>query len=102
MHLDLELDLIPDDYVLLRLDMAGMLPTEDRDILEQGPALAEESQCRNHGDRWLDEKRSLLLRVPSVIVSESQNILLNPEHALMKRVPKPSHRPFEFDERLYL
>ncbi len=32
------------------------------------------------GDRWLKEQRSVALRVPSVIVRQNWNVLINPQH----------------------
>jgi len=32
------------------------------------------------GDRWLRDRRSVALRVPSVIVPQSWNVLINPAH----------------------
>ena len=36
------------------------------------------------GDRWLIEARSLLLQLPSVLVPETWNGLVNPQHAEAK------------------
>jgi RES domain-containing protein len=42
-----------------------------------------------------------LLEVPSAIVRESANILINPAHRDAKRIAIDSVRPFTFDERLW-
>ena len=39
--------------------------------------------------------------VPSVIVPESLNLILNADHRLVSKLPKPTSRPFEFDSRLF-
>lgn len=41
---------------------------------------------RAWGDRWLAEGRSLLLEVPCVIVPETHNVLINPQHREFSRV----------------
>lgn len=48
------------------------------------------------GDRRLAEKRSLLLRVPSVLVPETWNVLVNPRHNEMGplRVTRTYNHPF--------
>ena len=51
-------------------------------------------------DRWIAEARTPLLRVPSVLVAESANLVLNVRHALAAAIPQPSHRAFAFDPRL--
>ena len=53
------------------------------------------------GDAWLASGRSALLKVPSVIVPESANILINVAHPDAKRVSIDSVRAFAFDERLW-
>jgi hypothetical protein len=40
------------------------------------------------------------LRVPSAIVAQEHNILLNPRHAGMERVLLHADDPFRFDPRL--
>jgi len=71
-HLDLTPELLPDDYVLLEIDLGGGQSVEEVKDLPLNPA--------EFGNRWLAERRTLVLQVPSVIVPESPNLLLNPLH----------------------
>lgn len=93
-HLDLPFDLLPDDYVLMEID-ADELP------LEPGPTLSEPEACRAYGDAWLTETRSTLLAVPSVIVPESHNVLINPAHPDAAGIAVAGVRPWRFDPRLF-
>jgi RES domain-containing protein len=52
------------------------------------------------GDAWIRSGRSLALRVPSVLVSDSHNILINPAHPSVARLTVDSVEPFQFDPRL--
>jgi RES domain-containing protein len=52
------------------------------------------------GTQWAKAKRSLLLRVPSAIVEQEYNILINPLHSDMKHVKLQRVDAFEFDKRL--
>ena len=52
------------------------------------------------GDAWVRSGRALALRVPSVIVEGSHNVLINPEHTTFSRLAVESVRPFGFDPRL--
>lgn len=102
-HLDLPPDLLPPDYVLANVDFTSLGEPDESDIfLEHGPTEPLTLlQSRKAGDAWLNEQRSLLLRVPSVIVPESANLLLNPVHPLAAKLPSISFRPFAFDSRLF-
>ena len=53
------------------------------------------------GDRWLEEQPSAVLRVPSVIVPQEFNYLLNPQHPDFAQLVVELPVPFLFDERLF-
>jgi RES domain-containing protein len=91
-HLDLPPDLVPNDYVLIKLDLSD-LPLEDLAALPADP--------RAFGDQWLEQLRSPVLRVPSFIVPDASNLLLNPAHLLAARAKIVSTNPFAFDPRLW-
>lgn len=52
------------------------------------------------GTRWAQEGRSALAEVPSVIVPEEANLLLNPLHADADRISVRKVRPWRYDLRL--
>lgn len=52
------------------------------------------------GSQWAREKRSLLLIVPSVIVPDEQNILINPEHPDRARLRARKVRKWLYDPRM--
>ena len=92
-HLDVPPGLLPDDYVLLRLE----LPDDSVETLSELPA-----DPGGFGDAWLAEGRSAVLRVPSAIVAESANLLLNVAHPHAVRARVVSTRRFAFDARLWM
>jgi RES domain-containing protein len=92
-HLDIPPDLVPDDYVLLTIDL-GRIPVETLSTAPPGPG--------RFGDSWLREQRTPVLRVPSFIVAESTNLLLNPAHPLAGSACIVGKRRFAFDRRLWL
>jgi RES domain-containing protein len=57
---------------------------------------------RTMGDEWLGSKNSAMLRVPSAIVPETFNILLNPEHTDAAQVQVLWHSEYPWDERLLI
>jgi RES domain-containing protein len=58
------------------------------------------ARTRTVGDKWLIGARSLALIVPSVVLPESRNILLNPQHPAAVKMRVFSRKPFTFDPRL--
>ncbi len=54
------------------------------------------------GDELLKATEALLLKVPSAIVPEENNYLVNPKHPDFKKVKIISSAVFDFDKRLFL
>jgi RES domain-containing protein len=52
------------------------------------------------GSDWVHSQRSLLLRVPSAVVEQEHNILINPGHSDIVRVTVLEVKDLEFDRRL--
>ena len=55
---------------------------------------------RETGDRWVHEQSSVVLAVPSAIVPQEMNHLLNPDHPEFRRIRIDRPQPFAFDRRL--
>lgn len=90
-HLDLPLDLLPADFALMRVQVPDG-PTAD-------PATRDETAAR--GDAWLTQASSAVLRVPSVLVPQAWNILLNPRHPDAAVAETQAIESFHFDPRLW-
>jgi RES domain-containing protein len=60
---------------------------------------------QNIGTKWLKEKNSLLLFVPTAIIPqaglEEWNVLINPAHEEMRHIFVKGIADFSFDERLF-
>jgi RES domain-containing protein len=91
-HLDLPLELLPDDYVLVRVALPDAHVNEIGDIPDDTVAA---------GDTWLAAEDTPVLRVPSVLVPHARNLLLNPLHAGRAAAAVTSIEPFRFDPRLW-
>jgi RES domain-containing protein len=94
---------LPDKYVIGSAEIPDDLA---RDVSEfelgdnwQTPLPDEQVVTRQIGDQWTRNGRSAALRVPSVIVFES-NLILNPEHPDFSRIRFVDPQPFHFDARL--
>ncbi len=59
-----------------------------------------EAATQSLGDRWLEQKREVALRVPSAVIPEEHNYLLNPRHPAYPQLAIGPPEPFAFDPRL--
>ncbi|HEX9384347.1 MAG TPA: RES domain-containing protein, partial [Gemmatimonadaceae bacterium] len=53
------------------------------------------------GQAWQQQRRSLLLIVPSVVARLENNFLINPEHPEFRQVTTSLHQPVWWDRRLF-
>jgi RES domain-containing protein len=53
------------------------------------------------GTAWARARRTAILLVPSAIVPQERNVLLNPAHADFRHIRLGSPEPFSFDPRLW-
>lgn len=58
------------------------------------------ASTRHLGDRWLDERTSLLLAVPSAVVPSERNYLVNPEHPDFMYLSIGDPQDLDIDPRL--
>lgn len=84
---------IPDDTLLYAPDLA-QLPNGWNAMPTSGAAQA-------FGRAWLEGGTELGMKVPSVIVPEESNVILNPRHPDYGRVELQIVRPFTFDGRIF-
>ena len=52
------------------------------------------------GDEWVKSSKSAVLKVPSSIIQQEYNYLINPAHQDFKKISIQSIDPFVFDERI--
>ena len=73
-----------------------------RDELPQGwDDLDDGGSATQFGTAFLQKRRHLYMRVPSVIVGEGVNLIINPEHPAYEEVKLSIVRPFSFDPRMF-
>jgi RES domain-containing protein len=53
------------------------------------------------GREWLERGETLAMRVPSAILPEENNVILNPRHPEFAQVALSVVRPFSFDQRMF-
>jgi RES domain-containing protein len=99
-HLELDETDWPRTYQLLQIEYPADLRV---DTLKPTPAKSWKTSpaaTRKVGDDWLRSDRSALARVPSVILPETWNVLLNPDHPEAKQVRILKTIRAEYDPRL--
>ena len=94
-HLELALEDFPADYAKIAIEVPDALRIERVQSLPKTAAQAVEI-----GAHWYDSGRAVGLLVPSVIVPEEHNLLLNPGHPDFERIKARPARLFRFDPRL--
>ena len=55
---------------------------------------------RPFGDKWIRDNETAILKVPSAIIKNDFNILLNPNHKDFKEIKIIDEEPFCFDSRI--
>jgi RES domain-containing protein len=95
-HLTLEARVIA--FVLITLELPGRAPLRRRTDTRPPRSLAASQEA---GHAWLEDGDTLALVVPSLIVPQEKNYVLNVAHPLFANVTVAGTEPFSFDERLW-
>jgi RES domain-containing protein len=95
--------LAPTGLSILRIDVPDDVETKTIDaasLPRNWRAYPPPQDLAVIGTEWALSNKTLLLRVPSVVVADECNVLINPSHPEGKRI-RP-HRPerFALDQRL--
>lgn len=101
-HLEIDSEDRPERFQVLRIEGPDSLSFEQIEVSSLSPNWAADmSITQTIGDRWLTEGRSLLLQVPSVLVPETWNVLVNPQHAEATSLSIVATYEHAFDLRLF-
>ncbi len=92
---------MPSRYQLLEIEVRDRILRETvSDSLLVGEWFQDIAMTRAIGDAWLRQGRAALLSVPSAIVPNSRNWLINPTHRDAARLAIVGVAKFPFDMRL--
>lgn len=94
--------LIPSDYVLMKIEVpeSSIKEFTVQELSTEWNLLPGANETQKLGDNWLMENKKLLLKVPSAVVVQEHNILINPLHKLFHKVQVKDIKPYNFDSRL--
>ncbi len=98
-------DFLPPKYIIQSILIPKMLEKEIVDIkLKNLPPewnlIQPDESTENFGLRYFNEKNKLGIKVPSVIIQQESNIILNPLHKLYSNIKTIDMIDFHIDERL--
>ncbi len=95
-------DLMPDGLVKLEISIPEDVRREARAPSDLPARWAHGAfrSTQSVGDRWAADARSAVLSVPSAVVPEEENVLINPRHADAGRIAVLSQSPLRLDPRL--
>jgi RES domain-containing protein len=99
-HLELKPDQLPKSYRLMKVEAPEDLPKMRFSALTEDWR-GNEVASRTLGDEWLGRGETALLEVPSAILPETFNVLLNPVHGDAARVRVLWCEVYPFDRRLF-
>ena len=94
---------LPDDLHLAVLNFPdkGSVRSINRELLpERWWDYPAPSSLKAIGAEWSNAKKHIALRVPSAVISNEFNMLLNPLHKDSNSISIDEIRPFSFDPRL--
>ena len=95
---------VPKTHVWVEAQVPDDLPVErhtDGTLPVGWDRPSTEIAC-DFGSRWLEECRSAILIVPSVVARAESNALVNPAHPDAARIVASEAQPVVWDERLFV
>jgi RES domain-containing protein len=96
--------IIPKDYNLVSIsipDNAHTLTIERSDLPDNWNRNPIPASAQKIGNAFIAAQEALVLKVPSTIVQEEWNYLINPSHKDFKKIKITTTEPFSFDTRLF-
>ncbi len=96
-------DLAPTRYVVFDVDIPHHVKLQHvavADLPKTWRKWPHPEGLRDFGTSWAEAANTVGLVVPSVVVPEEHNVILNPAHPDFAKIKISSMRAFRFDQRL--
>lgn len=100
----LPLFLLPEDYVMLEIEIPSDVLIEKLDVTrlkENWNAFPHPKTNQKIGDEFFRNNQACVLQVPSAVVMGDFNFLLNPNHPDMEKIRIVHVSDFSFDKRIF-
>ena len=94
--------LLPDDFCIAQIKVPdnNILTLDISALPDTWKDPSPPAELKTIGNQFIKETKYLMMKVPSSIVPEEFNYLLNPWHPDIKKVSITNTHPFTFDNRL--
>jgi RES domain-containing protein len=101
---NLDSDLLPEDLVALSADIPSQIKIQSitrTDLPANWQMYPAPDTLQAIGTTWVATRQTVILSVPSVVIPEERNYLLNPAHPDFSQIHWNAPKPFRFDPRLH-
>lgn len=96
------LGILPKDYDLIHIEIPDDNILEVKRLPKDWQTFPHADSTQKIGDKFLKDKKYLVLKVPSAAVQGEFNFLVNPRHPDFDKVKIKKKEKFSFDERLFV
>jgi RES domain-containing protein len=97
-------DLVPNDFVVFAVEIPTDVAIDKISLSDLPPNWREEyppQSCQLIGGNWLTHGKSAVLAVPSAVIPDENNFILNPLHPDFVKIKIENAVAFNFDRRLW-
>ncbi len=97
------LGITPKDYYLttIQLPKSKIVEIEIKRLPKNWNTFPHLKSTKKFGDDFVKKNSSLILKVPSAVIQDEFNYLINPFHKEFAKVKIKSTKLFKFDSRLF-
>lgn len=98
------LGILPKGYVTITFELPEEISMEElkeNNLPADFSSIPHSHSTQIIGDEFISGKKTLVLKVPSVVVSGDYNFLINPNHQDINKLIIVNITPYEFDRRLF-
>ncbi|MFA6249732.1 MAG: RES family NAD+ phosphorylase [Mucilaginibacter sp.] len=94
--------LLPDNFCVAEVEVPNnsILTLDIKSLPDNWQDASSPAELKTLGNQFIKETKYLMMKVPSSVVPEEYNYLLNPWHPDIKKVKIINTHPFTFDDRL--
>jgi RES domain-containing protein len=77
-----------------------VFPLSRKKLPKDWASLPPSESTQKIGQKWIERTKHIILKIPSTVIKEEHNYLINPAHPDFSAIEIGKPQRFEFDERL--